>query len=411
MAATPFAKADHSHHPTQGSFAPIPFGGFGGFAPEAPLGRGGGKKDVVGWPLACVVRSGHKGRVVVAMSGGVDSSVAAALLVEAGYETIGISLKLWSQDTPEFPGYHPICCSAEAVDDARRVCRILGIPFYYLNFERHFCSQVVDYFCEEYSRGRTPNPCLACNEKVKFRLLLDKALALGAEYLATGHYARIEEWQGHFHLLKALDRTKDQSYVLYFLGQRQLQHLLFPIGPYRKAEVRRMAAELGLPVAGKAESQAICFIPDGDYRKFLAQRFPATPGDIVDTQGTVLGQHRGLAGYTVGQRRGLGIALGERLYVLSLDPAANKVVAGPDEQLLSHSLVAEKVTFVSGEAPEGPIPIQAKLRYRSPETESVLLSLDGRWQVRFQKPQRAITPGQAVVFYQGDEVLGGGIIA
>jgi tRNA-specific 2-thiouridylase len=345
------------------------------------------------------------------MSGGVDSSLAAALLAEAGYEVTGISMKLWSQQDQDFPSYHPTCCSAEAVDDAHRVCRILGIPFYYLNFEEHFRSQVVDYFCEEYLRGRTPNPCLACNERIKFDLLLRKTLAMGADYLATGHYARIEEREGRYLLLRALDRAKDQSYVLYCLGQHQLKHLLFPIGAYRKAEVRRMAAERRLPVADKAESQEICFIPDSDYRKFLAQRFPAEPGDIVDSRGRVLGRHRGLASYTIGQRRGLGVAMGERLFVLGLDSAANKVVIGPNEQLMSYSLIADGATFVSGEVPLGPVSIQAKVRYRSPAAQALLLPFDGRWQVRFQEPQRAITPGQAVVFYRGEEVLGGGIIA
>jgi tRNA-specific 2-thiouridylase len=297
-------------------------------------------------------------------------------------------------------------------EDARAVCDTLGIPHYVLNFEREFAATVVDYFCREYQRGRTPNPCLACNEHVKFRPLLAKALALEADCLATGHYSRIER-NGHgYELWRARDESKDQSYVLYVLGQEELSRLLFPLGDYSKAEVRRIAAELGLPVADKPDSAEICFIPRGDYRQFLEARFPRRPGDIVDGGGRVLGRHQGIGGYTVGQRRGLPARGGrEPLYVLGLDTIDNTVTVGRDDELLSDVLWAEDISFVSGEALSGSLAVEAKIRYRSEPAPAVLTVADGRAEVRFQRAQRAITPGQAVVFYQGPRVLGGGIIA
>jgi len=353
-------------------------------------------------------------RVIVAMSGGVDSSVAAALLLRQGYDVIGVTMRLWTLEDPEAPLHHRRCCSVDDSEDARAVCDTLGIPHYVLNFEREFQATVVDYFCREYMRGRTPNPCLACNEHVKFRPLLAKALALEADYLATGHYSRIEK-NGHgYELWRARDESKDQSYVLYVLGQEELSRVLFPLGDYTKAEVRRIAVELRLPVADKPDSAEICFIPRGDYRQFLAQRFPQRPGDIVDGSGRVLGRHPGIGGYTVGQRRGLPARGGrEPLYVLDLDPTGNTVTVGRDDELLSDRLWAEDVSFVSGEAPAGPRPVgvEAKIRYRSEPAHALLTVADGRAEVRFQRPQRAVTPGQAVVFYQGPRVLGGGIIA
>jgi tRNA-specific 2-thiouridylase len=350
-------------------------------------------------------------RVIVAMSGGVDSSVAAALLLGQGYDVIGVTMRLWTLEDPEAPLHHRRCCSVDDGEDARAVCDALGIAHYVLNFEREFATTVVDYFCDEYLRGRTPNPCLACNEHVKFRPLLAKALALEADYLATGHYCRIER-NGHgFELWRARDEGKDQSYVLYMLGQEELSRLLFPLGDYTKAEVRRIAAELRLPVADKPDSEEICFIPR-DYRQFLAQRFPQRPGDIVDGSGRIVGRHRGIAGYTVGQRRGLPARGGqEPLYVLGLDPAANAVTVGRHDELLADRLWAEDVSFVASEAPAGTLPVEAKIRYRSPPAPALLTAADDRAEVRFQRPQRAITPGQAVVFYQDRRVLGGGIIA
>ena len=351
-------------------------------------------------------------RVIVAMSGGVDSSVAAALLLRQGYDVIGVTMRLWTLENPEAPVHHRRCCSVDDSEDARAVCDMLGIPHYVLNFEREFATTVVDYFCREYLRGRTPNPCLACNEHVKFRPLLAKALTLEADYLATGHYCRIQR-NGHgFELWRAKDESKDQSYVLYTLGQKELPRLLFPLGGYAKAEVRRIAAELGLPVADKPDSAEICFIPRGDYRQFLAQRFPQQPGDIVDGSGRTVGRHQGVAGYTVGQRRGLPARGGQQpLYVQGLDPIANVVTVGRDDELLSDRLWAEDVSFVSGEAPAGALAVEAKIRYRSEPAPALLTVADNTADVCFQRPQRAITPGQAVVFYQGPRVLGGGIIA
>jgi len=342
------------------------------------------------------------------MSGGVDSSLAAALLTEAGYDVIGITMGLWAEESTE--RRRRICCSLEGVDDARRVCHNLGIPFYVLNFEPEFQNHVIDYFCQEYSRGRTPNPCLACNDKIKFELLLKMALASGADYLATGHYARIESSQGRYRLLKGIDSAKDQSYVLYTVGQAQLKHLLFPLGEYRKDGVRRMAAERGLHTYDKDESQEICFIPDGNYGSFLIQCIHPVPGEIVDLGGRVLGRHRGIAFYTIGQRRGLGIAAEEPLYVLRIDAQTNTLVVGPEAELFSDTLLASKVNFISGQPPPRDIEVEAKIRYRSAGEKAVLSPQGELFQLRFHQPQRAITPGQAVVFYHGDEVLGGGII-
>ncbi|MFH1485530.1 MAG: tRNA 2-thiouridine(34) synthase MnmA [Chloroflexota bacterium] len=351
-----------------------------------------------------------KGRVVVAMSGGVDSAVAAALLKEAGYEVIGVTMRLWTLETPGIPTAHRRCCSVEAIDDARRVCQILDIPYYILNFEEEFQSHVVDYFCQEYARGRTPNPCIACNRHVKFNFLLEKALALGADYLATGHYARIVEDDGKYRLLRAVDSSKDQSYVLYTLGQRELRHLVFPLGPLRKEDTRRKAAVLNLSVADKVESQDICFITEGNYHVFLAERIASSPGELVDLAGRVMGRHRGVAFYTVGQRHGLGLASREPLYVVAIDPADNRLVVGGREELLRDRLMAGDVSFVSGEAPATPLGVTAKIRYKSPEARATLVCVNSRVEVRFAEPQWAITPGQAVVFYLGEEVLGGGTI-
>jgi len=351
-------------------------------------------------------------RVIVAMSGGVDSSTAAALLVRQGYEVTGVSMHLWTMVNPDAPVNLRRCCSPQEIEDARTVCRALGIPHQLVDFEQEFTSSVVDYFCQEYLRGRTPNPCLACNQYIKFPLLLPKALDLGADYLATGHYCRIVRNGDRYELWRARDDGKDQSYVLYTLGQEELSRLLFPVGEYIKAEVRRMAAEMSLPVASKIDSADICFLPYNDYRLFLAERFPQRPGDIVDSGGRIVGCHQGIARYTVGQRRGLPARGGrEPLYVLSVNPATNTVVAGSNDELLSDVLWAEKLSFVSGQAPRAPLAVEAKIRYRSQPAPALLTLHDGRAEVRFERPQRAITPGQAVVFYQGQKVLGGGIIA
>ncbi len=345
-------------------------------------------------------------RVAVAMSGGVDSSLATALLKEAGYEVIGITMQIWPSDKQAFGG----CCGLEAIEDAKKVAYKLGIPHYVVNFRDIFAQKVIADFCLEYSLGKTPNPCIRCNQYIKFDALLKKAKELDCSFIATGHYARIEQSPNGYHLLKAVDLTKDQSYFLYTLGQSELQHLLLPIGNLHKVEVRRLAAEMGLPTATRRESQDICFIPDNDYRSFIAKHSPLKSGDIVDTNGKVLGRHSGLAQYTVGQRQGLGLTSNKRLYVIRLDTANNRLVVGTRDQLLSNRLFVSKLSWVSGEAPEELANITAKIRYRSPEATAKLHLNDGVAEVNFQQPQRAITPGQAIVFYQGNAVLGGGII-
>ena len=353
-----------------------------------------------------------KGRVIVAMSGGVDSSVAALLLKEQGYEVIGVTMRLWTVKRSDGPPLSKRCCSVEDVDDARRVCQTLGVPHYTLNFEREFQEHVVDYFCREYDRGRTPHPCLACNDKIKFDFLLRRAMFLEADYIATGHYARVRRNGAGFKLLRGMDEKKDQSYVLFTLTQEELGRLLLPVGEQPKEQVRQLAADAGLAVADKPDSQEICFIPDGDYRRFIGERVKPRPGQLVDGSGTVLGPHPGVQFFTVGQRKGLGLPgnTGEPMYVVKLDPDRNEVVLGPSEDLYRRDLWASGVTFTAGVAPAGPVEVSAKIRYKASEAPATLLS-HGEWaEIRFKEPQRAVTPGQAVVFYQGDEVTGGGII-
>ena len=350
-------------------------------------------------------------RVIVAMSGGVDSAVAAGLLARQGYEVVGITMRLWTQEDPLAPRHHRRCCAAEDIDDARAAADALGIPHYVLNMEEEFSARVVDYFVAEYRRGRTPNPCLPCNEHVKFRSLLARASALEADYLATGHYARIDRSDGAYRLLRARDAEKDQSYVLYMLGQQELSRVIFPIGDYRKEEIRGLAQEMGLPVAEKPDSADICFLPTEDYRDFIAQRVPQAAGDIVDRDGTVAGRHQGVAGFTIGQRRGLGVALGERRYVSAIDPELNVITIGTEEDLLSDALTAEAVRWVAGVPPAGEFEVDAKIRYRTAAQPALVQPTPDGAEVRFRRPQRAVTPGQAVVFYRSHEMLGGGIIA
>lgn len=346
-------------------------------------------------------------RVVVAMSGGVDSSVTAWLLKEAGFDVVGVTMQLF---TGAEPGSG--CCSAEA-GDARQVAAVLGIPFYVLNFQADFEEAVIAAFCREYARGRTPNPCLICNSHMKFSLLAGRARSLGASYLATGHYARVAycRERRRFILKRGVDPAKDQSYALYAMEQNQLAYTLFPLGELTKEQVRLYAAAAGLPVAGKPESQEICFVPGGDYRAFLRQRVPLHPGPIVDRRGRQLGTHAGVAGYTVGQRRGLGLSGPEPYYVVSIDAATNTLVVGTREATLAPGLVAVDCNFISVPDLECALEATVKIRYRAPDVRCRLENMGpGAVAVSFFEPQAAVTPGQAAVFYQGDEVLGGGTI-
>lgn len=344
------------------------------------------------------------------MSGGVDSAVAAGILAREGYDVIGITMRLWTVEDPDAPIGNKRCCSVSDTDDARAAADVLGIPHYVLNMEREFQDRVIDYFVAEYGRGRTPNPCLACNEHVKFRALLDRAVALDADFLATGHYARIEQLGGRHRLRRAVDETKDQSYVLFTMGQAELAKTMFPVGGYTKTEIRGLAREMRLPLAEKPDSVDICFVPDGDYKSFVAKRSRQEAGVVRDVSGEVVGAHAGIGGFTVGQRKGLGVAVGEKRFVTDIDPEFNIVTIGPEEHLYAYALIAENVNWVGG-PPGGAIRAATKIRYRTPAAPATVTPLtDRRARVVFDEPQRAITPGQAAVFYDGDEVLGGGAI-
>ncbi|MFH1639630.1 MAG: tRNA 2-thiouridine(34) synthase MnmA [Chloroflexota bacterium] len=342
-----------------------------------------------------------KKHVVVAMSGGVDSSVTAYLLREAGYNVSGAHLILSSSGKT----------SESNISELEKTCGMLGIPLQTLDFRAQFQEKVIASFCREYALGRTPNPCVVCNEQVKFGLLLRWAREWGADFLATGHYARLESGDNGYRLLRAMHREKDQSYFLYRLGQDVLKNILLPLGNWSKPDVRKLAASLGLPVGDRRESEDLCFIHDDGYRSFIARHISSRPGDIVDTGGAVLGRHEGLEKYTVGQRQGLGLSSNRRLYVLELDAAQNRLVVGAKEALMSLEALVCGLCWVSGNPPEDLEKITAKIRYRSPET-AVRLQITGDTAlVMFDKPQMAVTPGQSVVFYRGDVVLGGGIIA
>lgn len=349
----------------------------------------------------------RKKKVLVAMSGGVDSSAAAALLVQQGYDCDGAMLKL-------APNEDSRCCSTDDAEDARQAATRLGMRFYVFNETDRFRRCVMDRFTAEYAAGRTPNPCIDCNRELKFGALLDRALTLGYDYIATGHYARVayDAESGRYRLLRGAERRKDQSYVLYQLTQHQLAHLLLPVGDYDKPAIRDKAREAGLDNADKGDSQDICFVPDGDYVNFLQrQGLTLTPGDFLDEAGCVLGRHRGLPCYTIGQGKGLGVAVGRHVYVLEKDRDRNAIVLGDDAALYASSLLASHVNWISGQIPAAPVRCAAKTRYSQVETPCTAYPLpDGGLRVVFDQPQRAITAGQAVVLYDGDEVLGGGTI-
>ncbi len=354
-------------------------------------------------------------KVVVAMSGGVDSSVAAAILKGEGNQVIGVTMQIWPSDRQAGDGAgFGGCCGQDAVADAQRVAYKLGIPHYVMNFRDIFARKVITHFCREYSLGRTPNPCIRCNQYIKFDALMERAKELGADFVATGHYARIENvGAGGYLLKKGIDGRKDQSYVLYPITQQQLKHTLLPIGGFTKERVRAMAREMELPVAAKPESQEICFIADNDYPRFIKEYTPQAvkPGPILDKAGHILGKHQGITAYTLGQRKGLGISAREPLYVIAIEPERDAIVVGSKAEVYSSELIASELNWITIARPKGPITAKAKIRYLHQEAAAEITPRDGdRVHIRFREPQMAITPGQAIVFYQGDTVIGGGTI-
>jgi tRNA-specific 2-thiouridylase len=358
------------------------------------------------------VQDTAKKRVVIGMSGGVDSSAAAALLLEQGYDVVGITLKLWPQDCVSRA--EDKCCGPQAVTDARSVCHKLGIPYYLIDEADAFQKQVIHYFAEEYKAGRTPNPCVMCNEKLKFGALLDRAKQLGGDYIATGHFARVETREdGRVLLRKGFDPRKDQSYFLFSLRQHQLARSLFPLGEKTKQDTRQVARECALKTADKEESMEICFVPDNNYGKFLSDAKLAQKhqGEIVNMQGQVLGHHDGIEFYTIGQRKGLKISSPKPLYVVELDAANNRVIVGDDSDLDRSEFTVRNCNWIPFDEPPAQIEVSAKIRYNHPGTPATVTPLPrGEAKVTLQIPQRAITPGQACVFYDGDLVVGGGWI-
>ena len=351
---------------------------------------------------------------MVGMSGGVDSSVAACLLKNKGYNVIGVTMQIWQEKDACALEKEGGCCGLDAVEDARRVARRLDIPYYVMNFRDEFQEHVIDYFVREYRSGRTPNPCIACNRYVKWESLLRKSLALGADYIATGHYARICRLDnGRYTLRRSLATGKDQTYALYNLTQEQLAHTLFPTGEYDKSRIRKIAEESGLPVADKPDSQEICFVPDGDYAAFLERETGEMerPGNFVDRDGNVLGRHRGISCYTIGQRKGLGIALGEPVFVVEIRPESNEVVLGSGGDVFSRRLRAEKINHMGADHFEKGQQVTAQIRYNHKGAPAVVADVDGdSLELEFPEPVRAVTPGQAVVLYEDGYVLGGGTI-
>jgi len=349
-------------------------------------------------------------KVVVAMSGGVDSSVAAALLKEQGYDVIGMMLRLWSEPGKEESNR---CCTPDSMAQARRVAAKLDIPFYVIDAKEVFQKTVVQYFLDGYARGETPNPCLICNRQIRWTFLLEHALAFGADFMATGHYVRIRRAEAGHQLLRAVDKNKDQSYVLHVLNQEKLARALFPIGDYPKVEIRAIAERYGLSTASRKDSQDLCFLAGEDYRNFLQRNASEMlqSGDILTRDGKSIGEHNGLANYTIGQRKGLGVASRVPLYVLGKNSTANTLIVGTQEELGSRELTARDVNWMSGKTPDEPFRAEVKIRYTAKEAEALVTPMSGdQAHVQFDEPQRDITAGQAAVFFQGDLMIGGGII-
>ena len=351
-------------------------------------------------------------KAIIAMSGGVDSSVAAYLMKEKGFGCIGATMKLFDNDDIDISS-EKSCCSLDGIEDARSVALNLGIPYYVFNFRDDFCKNVIDKFVFTYENGGTPNPCIDCNRNLKFKKLMDKMYELGFDYVVTGHYASVEEKDGRFYLKRGADKTKDQSYVLYSLNQEQLSHIIFPLGGYTKTEIRQIANENGFTNANKKESQDICFVPDGDYasfiKKYTGKSYP--DGSFINLNNEVIGVHKGIINYTVGQRKGLGVAFGEPRYVCSVNPESNTVTLGSNEDLFSKELTAKDINLISVDRIDGEMRVTAKIRYNHKEQPATVVQLDEETiKVTFDDPQRAITKGQAVVLYDGDYVVGGGTI-
>lgn len=349
------------------------------------------------------------------MSGGVDSSVAAYLLKEQGYEVIGVTMQIWQDEEEVVQEENGGCCGLSAVDDARRVAAALEIPYYVMNFKREFKENVMDYFVAEYLKGRTPNPCIACNRYVKWESLLKRSMEIGADYIATGHYAKVTQLSnGRFALQKSVTAAKDQTYALYNLTQYQLSHTLMPVGDYSKDQIRAIAEKIGLRTANKPDSQEICFVPDNDYAGFIDREAPGQilpPGNFVLTDGTVVGQHKGITHYTIGQRKGLGIALGKPVFVTEIRPDTNEVVIGSNDDVFGTTVYASNLNFMSIPDLEGEIEVMGKIRYSHQGAPCTIRKVEEDKVVcQFHEPVRAITPGQAVVFYDGDIVVGGGTI-